>query len=374
MGKVKRKEVIAQLKQDLLGKDSFRGVTLSYSWLANQWGHLALGFIPVLMLNAILIRINPEITPLTSATLIMSMWTLFEIVNYLLQFKNIDSNKLYLKKTKINVAEDTLVDLLFFGMGCLFAYLYLQDDLGAGLFNANGQFEISALLLNIPLIVFIILLLTIVPLSYKWYKSKIYIQDGNFPRQFRVSQWNSYIDNPTIIHDLISDVKKKTHLIIAGQSGAGKTSLGIGIGTDLSLRHTKTYYTTAIDFFSVISLYSRMYFENRTGRRMEVMSKSTSDLNKFKNADVIVIDDLNPGDPMVQEFIRAKDFFEIYEQYTNEALRTVFSRKNFIWVIGGNGEKAENDKNINTWSKKIRKHFNPEKLLNVTVSRRADGL
>ncbi len=32
------KDVLHQLKKDFIGKDSYRGVTLTYSWLANQFG------------------------------------------------------------------------------------------------------------------------------------------------------------------------------------------------------------------------------------------------------------------------------------------------------------------------------------------------
>lgn len=38
------KDIRNQLKADLIGKDSYRGVTLTYSWLANQFGHFSLGY------------------------------------------------------------------------------------------------------------------------------------------------------------------------------------------------------------------------------------------------------------------------------------------------------------------------------------------
>lgn len=44
------KHVLQQLKADLIGKDSYRGVTLTYSWLPNQFGHISLGFIPTVIL------------------------------------------------------------------------------------------------------------------------------------------------------------------------------------------------------------------------------------------------------------------------------------------------------------------------------------
>ena len=39
-----------QFRMDMKGKDSFRGISLSYGWLANQTGHIALGFFTGLLL------------------------------------------------------------------------------------------------------------------------------------------------------------------------------------------------------------------------------------------------------------------------------------------------------------------------------------
>ncbi len=44
------KLIFSQQKADLIGKDSHRGITLTYAWLANQFGHISLGFISTLIL------------------------------------------------------------------------------------------------------------------------------------------------------------------------------------------------------------------------------------------------------------------------------------------------------------------------------------
>ena len=40
------KRILKQLKDDAIGKDAHRGITLTYAWMANQFGHISLGFIP----------------------------------------------------------------------------------------------------------------------------------------------------------------------------------------------------------------------------------------------------------------------------------------------------------------------------------------
>jgi hypothetical protein len=40
---IQAKYILQQLNFDLIGKDSYRGITLTYAWMANQFGHIALG-------------------------------------------------------------------------------------------------------------------------------------------------------------------------------------------------------------------------------------------------------------------------------------------------------------------------------------------
>lgn len=78
------KELIKkQLKQDLWGKDAYRGVTFSYTWLANQFGHFALGFIPAVLLYP-LINISwgndqSLLLALLPAFLVWFSWFAFEV-------------------------------------------------------------------------------------------------------------------------------------------------------------------------------------------------------------------------------------------------------------------------------------------------------
>ena len=84
MGCITRKQILGQLKRDLIGKDSHRGVTLTYSWLANQFGHFSLGFIPTFIL--FLIIQTPESIQQSAAwaaIYVTAFWLLFETYNFL---------------------------------------------------------------------------------------------------------------------------------------------------------------------------------------------------------------------------------------------------------------------------------------------------
>ncbi|MEO8414004.1 MAG: hypothetical protein ABI472_10105 [Ginsengibacter sp.] len=91
------RDIRNQLKADLIGKDSYRGVTLTYSWLANQFGHISLGFIPTFILYIILSRYyNEDRASFWAAVLISAAWFIFETFNFLgpLLFSNLLKKKM----------------------------------------------------------------------------------------------------------------------------------------------------------------------------------------------------------------------------------------------------------------------------------------
>ena len=78
------RDIRNQLKADLIGKDSYRGVTLTYTCLANQFGHISLGFIPTFILDIILSRYyDNEYAAFWSAVYISAIWFIFETFNFL---------------------------------------------------------------------------------------------------------------------------------------------------------------------------------------------------------------------------------------------------------------------------------------------------
>jgi hypothetical protein len=83
MQKIPFKVWFGQLIKDLIGKDSYRGVTLTYAWLANQIGHFALGFIPTVTLFILMNKANYSITAIQSALGVTLFWFLFECYNFL---------------------------------------------------------------------------------------------------------------------------------------------------------------------------------------------------------------------------------------------------------------------------------------------------
>lgn len=307
------KIVLRQLKADLIGKDSHRGVTLTYAWLANQFGHISLGFIP----SFLLYHFFDSITPIMAGFIVSVFWALFELYNFLgpLLFKKIShSEKMYLpKKDKYvfspswrNIAFDTFTDVCFFTFGAFLFSFLLTKNLGILL-----------------LLIAIALYLTFA--SNYWFLTKMYQHYANFPFQFRLSQWNHNIEDgdKKKISAFLKDENNGKHLLVFGSQLRGKTTLGVGVLNELSIKHKTCLYTSAM------KLYAYFFVEEDMNKRK---------LWNWKNAEYLIIDDVNPGNPIRKELISPEQFLEFLDptsvgEICQESSKILIN-KNIIWILG----------------------------------------
>ena len=328
-GTITRKDVLRQLKADLIGKDSYRGVTLTYSWLANQFGHISLGFIPTLILYSILQNHCSSLHPAFIAALIISItWLLFETYNFLgplLLNKHSNSKLMYLPSKKDytfkpawgNVAFDTFTDLCFFWFGAFSAGLFLT---------------FSWTVVCILIALFLILLY---PCSY-WFLTKMYLQAAQYPYQFRLSQWDVDIhpDDIKTVTQFLRNEDTGKHLFVFGGRRSGKTSLCVGIATELSIKHNDCFYTTGMKLYN-------MFFDPD--------SKLLSDkeaLWTWRSSSLMVIDDINPGKPIIKDLVSADNFLNMLDKYSgcDYENRSAVKNKNIIWVLGSKDNEKEETK------------------------------
>ncbi len=318
------KAVLKQLKADLTGKDSYRGVTLTYSWLANQFGHISLGFIPTFIVYIALSKHISERRAANRAVLLVSAaWLAFEFCNLLVPilFKMHEKLKVTFisRRQRIfqpawkNIAFDTITDLCFFWFGAFFAGVLCH-------FTFYGL-----------LVVLILAVTLIYPTAY-WYSTKMYLQYAQYPFQFRLGQWN--FENITrrdrvTINRFINNRTNGMHLFLFGSEKCGKTSLSVGIATEMSIKHIRCLYTTAIKLYS-------MFFDNNKAGTLDEQA-----LWDWRSAAVIVIDDINTGGP-ISDIISPGKFLSFIDTFTgNEANRDVLRRANVIWVLGDYDPKRE---------------------------------
>jgi hypothetical protein len=312
--------VFRQLLSDLTGKDAYRGITFTYSWMANQFGHFSLGFFLALCLSYVFqhhfMFSEPSLWGSISSSI---FWLIFEIGNFFLPLLiyrfNAIKNKTYtFHPPWLNIAFDTFTDICFFAIGSFSAGIYVD-------FN---WFGITILLILVILIIY--------P-TYYWYLSKMYLQNANYPFQMRFSQWEGMLsdaDKKTTIEFLLQPTNGK-HLFIFGARNTGKTSLAVGIATELSNNHKTCSYSTAIKLFTLFSLTE------------DELKEDKNNLWTFRSSKLLVIDDINPSDPLTpklitpaifQSLITATEEIKCQNQHT-------FCHNNTIWVLGMDWENRQ---------------------------------
>jgi hypothetical protein len=325
--KIPFKRILQQLKADLIGKDSYRGVTLTYAWLANQFGHISLGFIPTF-----LVYYFSHMSVLKSALYVSGFWFLFELFNFLgpLLSRKKSNSDVFLEQKKsnyifkpkwLNVAFDTFTDVCFFTLGCfLFAFCILKfDD-------------------NLVLTVLSILALYLAFATRYWYVTKMYQFYARFPFQFRLSQWNFKINaaDKLKVENFLSGKTKGNHLLVFGSLGAGKTSLGVGILNELSIKNNSCLYVNAIKMFN--------YFFKDEGAAL-----SAYEIWDWKTADFLMIDDINPSEPIQDELISPTKLLSFIDTLKpiNQKNRETLKNKNIIWVLGS--KQALDESHLGEW-------------------------
>jgi len=207
--KITFRQVIATIHADLIGKDSHRGITLTYGWFANQVGHFALGFIPVSLMHVFGCNL------LNSLFIVSGFWFLFEIYNA--------SSPLFKKEYKgngsfkphwSNLIFDTFTDLCFFWLGSVTYYLCAAESINKSL-----------------IWIFIVCLIGLFFAIRYWFLTKLYQQNAFFPYQFRLSQWNGFIrpNDINLIKGFLTNSDECRHFLVFGVKKSGKTTLTVWI-------------------------------------------------------------------------------------------------------------------------------------------------
>ncbi len=299
----------AQLKYDLIGKDSYRGITLSYAYLANQTGHFALAFVPAAGIYLLLHHCWPSISyPGLWAGVGMALaWIGFEVYNISQQLKEGKGNdgKYVFPLDNSNIIQDTLIDMGFFTLGGLS-------------FAAGSTLELKWFFL-IPIIIFIVLLY----ISRSWYITKICQQTANYPFQLRLSQWNHPIEKDTRdkVLQFHNQSNQGQHILLIGPAHSGKTSLAVALANEKSIQRFSCLYTTGTKLLTLL------YDADEI-----ILKDDPFALCTWRTADYLVIDDINPGDPIHNETITADLFAQHLNSHPTNA--DAIKNGNIIWVLG----------------------------------------
>ncbi|SHI56114.1 P-loop NTPase family protein [Pseudozobellia thermophila] len=329
--KLTRSAVWQQLKNDLIGKDSHRGVSLTYSWLANQFGHISLGVIPTMVVYVLLRNYSSYEAPAIWAGIFVSMaWLLFELYNFLgpLLIRRQTGSKLFYRGSGNrfifspqwrNIAFDTFTDLCFFWFGALTTAGLIAYDGVSRLLSVFGFTWVFV-------VVFFVFGFMVYASRY-WYMVKMYQNYAYYPYQFRLSQWDYNMDGADVERVLAYTDKCKdqngNHMLIFGEKGSGKSSLGVGIANEVSITRKAALYVTGVKLYG---MFLDQIGPNKLKRYWT-----------WKQAAILVVDDINPGRPIREELVSPQkllQFIDCYGQDQKGTNRSLLKNKNVVWILG----------------------------------------
>lgn len=238
-----------QLGFDLKGKDAFRGISLSYGWLANQTGHICLGLLLAAIIYWLYLWVfhvllsfsfqSPAYIgpiPLSLQNVVsfcvgasMVFWALFETLNVYWQYNRFfQQNNGWIDIP--NMLYDVIIDVFFFFIGAL-------------IFGCIADYHWSYLVL------IAIFLIVVLIAGVDWYKMKVYIQTADLPFQFRMGMWENELAviNDAAARGFLEDPHngRFKHMMIYGPSMSGKTRLAVGLATEGSMKEISFQYSTA---------------------------------------------------------------------------------------------------------------------------------
>lgn len=303
------RRIRAQLKYDLIGKDAYRGVTLSYAYLANQVGHFALAFAPAAGIYLLLQMYWPHLAypGLWSGGGMALLWILFEVYNIVVQLREGkgDNGDYVFKPDNRNLIEDTAIDMGYFTFG--------------GLAFAAGSTREMAWLWILP----VLLLVYLLHRSRSWYITKICQQTAGYPYQLRLSQWNHPILPAAHqqVEQYYKGVKTGKHVLVYGARNTGKTSLAVALANEQSIYRSKCLYTTGTKLLAAFSQTDA-----------DALAQDPYALCTWRTADCLVIDDIHPGDPIQQDTLTPALFDQQLAALPENT--AALRQGNIIWVLG----------------------------------------
>lgn len=340
------RRVATQCCHDLFGtKDVQDAITATYVWMADQIGHLTLGFVPTVLLcwiaNLIWSCLGWSETSgwrypvfMVLAAAVIGVWASKERTD--LQDTSGRTTGVFPPDSG-DVAWNVKTALLFFGIG---------DLLGLAAF----------LWWALVPIVLVLSLWPALAVLFWWLRRKLAFQQAALPYLFRLANFASKLDAELIqaVSDIANLKDRRTnffavligrdplphteprlrHLLISGPLGAGKTSLCVGMGTEFAFALGKGRYLSATKLVELV-----------VGDDDEAGDRSYEDglvLWNWRACDLLIVDDVDAGvrAPAGQPALRSLHLIDparlvdaLSDENGQSALRWLGPRRS-VWVLG----------------------------------------
>ena len=262
--------ILGQAFRDFVGKDVQQTTTYSYVWSADQGGHFMLGFVPTFVLYWACVLVHEtfhvtlyagEYGMLYTAAVVMTAWTALELYDLYDSISKIRRSTGYFVANTLNLIWNVVTALFYFSLG---AFVASMSAFGPGH----------------ALAAFVGLFFVQVPMAMWWLRIKIIFQQAGLPYLYRLPNYDGRFDvgdtrvaptrtDPAVqqvvtfingMRERPANVMKtdtsepvtRRHLIVSGPRNSGKTSLGVGIGTEYAFNGGIGRYITMSELAQIV--------------------------------------------------------------------------------------------------------------------------
>jgi hypothetical protein len=322
-------EVAKQASHDLFNtKDVQDTPTVSYAWMADQFGHFALGFEITYLLSWFALYLgwrDPRVF-VGLAVAVVFVFVVKELIDYFSKRQQaIDANSIF----KFNRGE------ILFNVWTAQAYISFGAGV-AGAALARPTLGIIALLLGTPFAL---------ALGFWWLRRKITFQQAGLPYLYRLANFPNEIDRETA--EYIVEMTKPgpssaaspigRHLIITGVQKSGKSSLAIAIGTEFAFRMGIGLYTSLVQLL-------RSAMPDEDGRPGDPDFDTGRILWPWDQSDMLIIDDVDVVSDVIERSkldataerqaleVRIDTLIAVTSRTNPEFLKTLKERRT-VWVL-----------------------------------------
>jgi hypothetical protein len=345
------KDLLCQFKRDVYGKEVQTTSTYSYTWMADQVGHICLGIVIGFGLTAIACLTGWEAP---SGALILTgsiLVSLYELSTYLSSVKEATG--------RFRLDDKCLRNNAFI------AAVYMIMGVAASFgFQQSGWWAVISLLALIAVAII---------LAPPWLRQKIIWQKAGLPYLFRLADAKPSIGKEPA-NQLQALIDKGAppasgtpphQVILGGPIGSGRTPIAAGIGTEFAFKKTKVRYLSLDTLLECAARSSNSDFYDDTG-------PANIEYWRWSETQVIIIDDVGPLISAHEREQRAdlEEFGKLLHDLAT--VKSVLSRCHTVWVIGDlcpDGETARVGKTLDECARVIAEFCNAkQKPLVVELS------
>ena len=320
--KIDSRDLLKQFWADVFGKEVQDATTYSYTWLADQVGHVCLGlmanFVATIIAKLVfgLSGLAAELTGMSVAIAGACCW------EWLAHGKSVRKATGLFPLGKKLLRDNAIIASVYMTLGAIAGFLAIRVALAMAAPEAHETpwWGFVGLL---------ILLVVGISLAPAWLRQKIIWQKAALPYLSRLAETPKKTLEDNMDADLLQELISRRdrppagcQVIITGPIGSGRTSFAAAIGTELAFTPAKVRY---LSFGTLLEL--------ATGSSPPKYINYAGPLNikywPWNEAQVVVIDNIGPVANNLGQF---GDYLDDKERL--KAVADVFHKCHSVWVLG----------------------------------------